>query len=209
MIHRERRVKGLDAESAGILLPSSGGHERDGAKAADVAVMEVATIVEGEMQGGVRRFGRRKRSAAQKKGTGESGLDDDSLAGVQVNDDQLCAAPAAYHRGASDARGQIGSGNFAQHVRPDDACPRDASAPDLAIEVAGDGLGFGELGHGEPGGREVGEGGEVGESGSRGAGTASRCQPPTPSIADFLDRAISRQPMSVRNWQPAKRTRRA
>src|SRR4051794_18889786 len=96
---RKRRVKRLYAEGGHVLREAIGTHERKGAEAADVAIMQVAPVVEAKAQRGVRGFRLRERSSAEQQGAGESRLDDDAVAGVEVEHDELGAAPAAADRG--------------------------------------------------------------------------------------------------------------
>src|SRR5690348_13352657 len=145
MLRRERGVKGLDAESVRVALEALRGHERHGAEPADVAIMEIATVVESQPEGGVRRLFGREGAAAEEQGAGEARLDDDSIAGIELENDQLRSAPAAEHLGASESLREPGRRDVAEHVGSRDLDARDRSPADLAIEVARDGLSFRKL----------------------------------------------------------------
>src|SRR5881227_2235994 len=97
MRRRERRVKRLDAEPALVLGEPVGRHERDRAKAADVAVVQAAAAVEGEGHSQKRALtlGERRRAVVDEKCAGEARLDDEPVAGGEVEDDELRAPPRA------------------------------------------------------------------------------------------------------------------
>ena len=59
----ERWVKRLDAECARVFVEPFGRHQRDGAEATNVAIVEVASVVEREVQCRVRRLALRQRAA--------------------------------------------------------------------------------------------------------------------------------------------------
>jgi hypothetical protein len=140
MLRRERGVKGLDAESARVSLEALGAHERDGAQPADVAVVQVPAVVEGEAQGGVGSFVGRKGPAAEQQGPREPRLDDDAIARTEIEDDELRPALAAKHLDASEATHKVLRRDFSQDVRLRDIHPHYAASTDLAVEVAGDRL---------------------------------------------------------------------
>src|SRR5690349_20485583 len=70
----ERGVKRLDAETRRVFGEAVGAHDGDRAEAPDVAVVEVAAVVEREVQSGVGSLGVREGAAREEKGAGEARL---------------------------------------------------------------------------------------------------------------------------------------
>src|SRR5215217_1363072 len=95
----ERRVKRLDAERRGVLREARGTHQRQRPEAANVAIVEVTAVVQREAHGGVRSLVLGERTATEEQRTGESGLYDDAILRVEIEHDELRAAPRA-HEGA-------------------------------------------------------------------------------------------------------------
>ena len=95
MRRREGWVKRLDAECAGVFVEPLRRHQRDGPETTNVAVVQIATVVERQMQRGVaalRDSGRGPRDQQQR--ARESRLDDDAVAGREIEHDELGAPPA-------------------------------------------------------------------------------------------------------------------
>src|SRR6478672_8269776 len=88
-------VKGLDAESGVIFGEAPSIHESDSPQPPDIAIVQVAPVVEREMECGIGRLVRRKRSTAEKQRAGEAWLHDDPIAAVQIDDDELGTTPGA------------------------------------------------------------------------------------------------------------------
>ena len=142
MGHRERGVKRLDAQCLDVFLESLGRHQRDGAEAANVAVVEVARVIEREVKRGVRCFPLRQGPGRQEQRAGEARLHDDAVARAQVEHDALRASPAAHDRGAGNTTPQRGGRHLAQHVGLSHDDAGDRAAAQLAIEIASDRLSF-------------------------------------------------------------------
>src|SRR5436190_4372281 len=96
----EPGVKRLDAERGGVLLEPSGAHQRQSAEPPNVAVMEVAAVVQCKADRRVRRLVVGERTATEQQGAGEARLHDDVISGVEVEHDELRAAPRT-HEGAT------------------------------------------------------------------------------------------------------------
>src|SRR5688500_13715469 len=143
----EGRVKRLDAEHRRVFVEASAAHQRDGAESTDVAVVEVPAIVQLEAQRGVRSLVLGQWPATEEKRTGEAGLHHDAIAGVELQHDQLGAAPRSHETAAHGTSAEVGCRTLAEHVRSDDADLGDAATGDLAIEVPGDRLSLWELRH--------------------------------------------------------------
>ena len=109
----------------------SGRHEGDGAEPADVAVVQVASVVEREVQGGVGRFRVGEGTAAQEERAGEARLHDDSVARIEVEHDELGAPPAALDRGAGRALREARPGTLRAARRPSSTTTPVTCAADL------------------------------------------------------------------------------
>src|SRR6185503_18345146 len=96
----ERGIKGLNAQAGGVFGKPLLAHDRDGAEATDVSVMQNAPIAEREGDSRVAALGVGKGAIIEQQSTGETRLNDDSIAGREVDHDQLCASPAALDRRA-------------------------------------------------------------------------------------------------------------
>src|SRR5690348_14257869 len=105
MRRRERRVKRLDAQPALVLREPRRRHEPDRAEAADVAVVQAAAVVEREGHAEELPLALRERSDAvvDEERAGEAGLDDEPVAGRQVEDHELRAPPRAVDARAAHA----------------------------------------------------------------------------------------------------------
>ena len=145
MLRRERGVKWLDAKSARVALEALARHERDRAEPADIAVVKIAAVVEMESERGVRSFRGRQRTATEEEGAGEPWLDDEAVAGIEVQHDELGAAPATEHRGASKQFREICGRDLTEYVGPRDQDVRDAPPANLTVEVASNGFGLWKL----------------------------------------------------------------
>src|SRR5215203_2914824 len=110
MERREGGVKRLDAERGGVVVPALRAHQRDGAEAADVAVMEGASVVETQVQRGVAALavGEGMLRVLEQQRAGEAGLHHEPLARRQVEHDELRAPPGTLYRGAGEAARKVG-----------------------------------------------------------------------------------------------------
>src|SRR4051795_12877425 len=100
MVRRERRVKRLDAERGDVRVEARRRHQRERAEAADVAVVEVATIRERERDAEEAPLALRQRALVEEQGAGEPRLHDEAVARRQVEHDELRAPPRALDAGA-------------------------------------------------------------------------------------------------------------
>src|SRR5690349_9695161 len=102
----ERRVKRLDAECPDVLGEPLRAHERDRAEAADVAVVELPAVREVEGDAEEAALALRDPARVDEQGAGEARLDDEPVAGGEVEDDQLRPAPRSVDTRAADAPGE-------------------------------------------------------------------------------------------------------
>src|SRR6266516_4228788 len=107
MFRGERGVKWLDTERRGVAFKSIGTHERESAEAPDIAVVERAAVVQRELDRRVLAFTVREVAGVDEQRTREPRLHDEVLAGRKVQDDELCATPAARDCGTGDALAQL------------------------------------------------------------------------------------------------------
>src|SRR5215210_6524712 len=131
----ERRVKRLDAELRRVLIEAAGAHQRECPEATNVAVVKVPSVIETEANRRVWRFGLGQRAAGQEERAGEPRLNDDPLARVQIEDDQLGATPSAHEAPSGDVRCELLRRSLTKNVRPNDRDLGDAATSDLAMEV--------------------------------------------------------------------------
>src|SRR4051812_44840625 len=103
----EGGVKWLDAQRAGICGKAFRRHQRHGAETADVAVMQVASVVEREVQGRKGSLAVRERTAREQEGAREARLHDNAIARREVDHHKLRAAPAPLDDSACRARGEL------------------------------------------------------------------------------------------------------
>ena len=147
MICRERAVKGLDAERRRVAREPAGIHQCHRSKPTNVAVVQRSTIVEDELDRRVLALAFWKMAGVNQQGAREARLDDKALASREVEDDELRAPPRSGDPRADDALRQRPSADFTQHVGAVYMNRDNGSSCDLAIEVAGDGLGLRKLRH--------------------------------------------------------------
>src|SRR5215467_7574919 len=98
MLGGERAVKWLDAERGRVLVESLWRHHGHRAQAADVTVVEGASVVECESDRGVAAFVIGKSPVVDQQRASESRLYDDPVSGGQRNHDELGASPTSLDR---------------------------------------------------------------------------------------------------------------
>ena len=101
----ERSVKWLDAELRGVALESLRIHQGDGAKSANVAVVERAIVIKNELDRRVLAFVFRQIARVDQKCASEAGLYDQAIARRKVEDNELRAPPGVCEPRADDALG--------------------------------------------------------------------------------------------------------
>src|SRR4051812_34235197 len=134
----KRTVKWLYAEFSRILLESPLIHQRDRSQAPDVGVVQSSTVVEVETHRGVVELCPVKVSVVDQKGAREPRLDDDAVAGVEVQHHQLCPSPAAKDGCIAQTLCQRARGHLAKHVRFFHGHLFYSPTADRAVEVARD-----------------------------------------------------------------------
>src|SRR3954470_23559672 len=135
MVRGKVRVKGLDAEFRRVELEPFGPHQRERAETANVPVMDRASVLEDELDGRVRALLLGKVAAIDEERAGEAWLDDEAVAGREVENHELGAPPPARDRGAGRSPRQLARGNLSKNIGFGDANRRDPGAAHLAVEV--------------------------------------------------------------------------
>src|SRR4051812_48499165 len=107
MLGGEGRVKGLDAQRRGIAGEAFRGHERNGAKAADVTIVNRAAVVQAELYRRVRTLALRQVPVIDEERAGEAGLHDESVSTREIEHDELGAPPATLDDRADNAMLQL------------------------------------------------------------------------------------------------------
>src|SRR5438034_3111828 len=136
----ERTVKWLDAEFAGVFLEAFGIHQRDSSKTTYIGVMQSSSVVEVETQRGIVELRSAEISRVDQERSGESRLYDDPVAGVEIDNYELGASPAAENRRAAQPPCNGARTHFPQHIGFSD---RDSSyllPANRAVEIAPDRL---------------------------------------------------------------------
>src|SRR5215471_14592922 len=143
----ERSVKWLDAERRRVAREAIGVHQSDRSEPSNIAVVKGSAIVENELDGRVLTltFGQIARVDQQR--TGETRLHNQMIAAGEIENDQLRASPRPSDSHADEPLCQRARADLAQDVRTAYVNGDDGSSCALAIEVAGDGLGFRKLRH--------------------------------------------------------------
>src|SRR4029079_12641806 len=100
------------------------------------------TVVEDELDGRVLAFALGKVAGVDQQRAGEPRLNDEPVAAREIEHDKLRASPRPGDLGADHSLGQRARADLTEDVGAADANGDDSSSCDLAIEVAGDGLGF-------------------------------------------------------------------
>ena len=142
MICGELAVKWLDAERCGVAVEPLGIHQCDGAQPTDVAIVQRSTVVENELDGRVLALALRKIPGVNQQSAREARLDDQTFARREIEHDELRAPPCSRYPRPDKTLFQRTSIDLPQNVRAADVNGDDGSSCDLAIEVAGDGLGL-------------------------------------------------------------------
>src|SRR4030081_1946298 len=101
MLCGKGRVKRLDPQRSDIFLETFRAHQRNRSQSADIAVVQVAPVVERQMEGRIRRLRSGKRAQADEERAGKSGLHNDAVPGAQIEHYELGSAPASRDTGAS------------------------------------------------------------------------------------------------------------
>ena len=92
---RECTVKWLNAEFPRVLFETIGIHQRNGSQPADVGVVKSSAVVEIESERGIVELRSCESPVIDQQRARESGLDDDPIAGVEIDHYELGATPAA------------------------------------------------------------------------------------------------------------------
>src|ERR1044071_6047746 len=126
MFTGEERVKWLDPERRAVLLEARRGHERDGAQATDVPVVNRAAIGEDQLDRRVAAFVVGESAGVDEKRAGEARLHDDAIVARQVDHDELGAPPCPENGRAGDSPRKLPSGCLAEDVCLGYGAPLDA-----------------------------------------------------------------------------------
>jgi hypothetical protein len=145
-VRGEVRVERLGPERVVVLPPGGGVEQEDGAEAADVAVDELAAVVERRPQHGVAPLVRVERAVVDHEVAGHARLDHEA-AGARRHDRVLGAARHLMNLGAPETRGETAAGDAAQHVVVGERGPQNPPPRETGPQVAHDGLDFRQLGH--------------------------------------------------------------
>src|SRR5436305_5826059 len=116
MLRGKVRVKGLGAKFGGVKLKPVGSHQRERAEPPNVPVVNRASVLENELHSRVRALPLGEVAAIDEERAGESRLDDEPIAGRQVEDDQLRAPPTPRDRCARGALCDLARRNLAEDV---------------------------------------------------------------------------------------------
>src|SRR3954469_22084301 len=116
MLACKGRVKGLDAKRRGVVRETLGSHQCEGAEASDIAIVNRSTVVQRELDGGVRALSVRKVARVDEQGAGEPRLNDDSITRREIEDDELSATPAALDDRVARAARQLAGRHLAKHI---------------------------------------------------------------------------------------------
>src|SRR5688500_13712043 len=143
----EGRVKWLNGKPFRVAVELPRAHERHGPEAADVAVVQRATIIERELERGVRELAFGERSLVDEQGTSEPGLNDQRVTGRELDDDQLRPPPAPRDQSATNPPRQCCRRGAAEYVGAGDGYVRDPGTGDRPVQVAGNRLGLRKLRH--------------------------------------------------------------
>src|SRR6476659_9519379 len=92
---RERTVKWLDAEFPRVLFETIGIHQRNCAESSHIGVMQSSAVVEIETHRRIVELVAVKISVVYQERACEARLYDEAIAGVEVDDYQFGATPAA------------------------------------------------------------------------------------------------------------------
>src|SRR5688500_17533795 len=142
MRRREGMVKRLHTQSAGVRGETLPIEDGDRSQTPNVAIVQRPAVAESERERRISSFALRQRTLVEEQRPREAGLHDEVVAGREVEDDQLRAAPYARDGGANEPMRQFPGFHSAQDVRARDDDRRNGPSDDLAIEVPGDRFGL-------------------------------------------------------------------
>src|SRR5581483_1476235 len=111
MIGRERGIKGLYAQSTGVRLKALRRHQGDRAKSSDIAIHQLATIIECEFDGHIFLI-----AGVYQQCAGEARLYDQAIPSGEIEYDEFGAPPSADDAGAGDTASQGACGDLTQHI---------------------------------------------------------------------------------------------
>src|SRR3954471_24226583 len=98
MLRGKVGVKGLDAKFGGVKLKPLGSHQRERTEPPNVPVVNRAPVLESELHSRVRALSFGEVAAIDQKRASEARLDDQPIAGREVEDDELRAPPPPRNR---------------------------------------------------------------------------------------------------------------
>src|SRR5436190_1928910 len=133
MLGGKVRVKGLDAKRRGVAGKPVSAHQRERSESPNVSVVDGASVTERELDCRVFPFAIRQTAGVDEQGAREAWLDDEMVAGAQVEHDKLRAAPAPRDGRSGGALRELSGRDLAQHIRSCDADSGDSRAAHLAV----------------------------------------------------------------------------
>src|SRR3954469_10616609 len=98
MLRGKVGVKGLDAKFGGVKLKPLGAHQRERAEPPNVPIMDRASVIESELHSRVRTLALRQVAPVDEERASEARLDDQPIAGREIEDDELRAPPTPRDR---------------------------------------------------------------------------------------------------------------
>src|SRR3954462_906984 len=114
MLRSKVAVKGLDAKFGGVKLKPFGPHQRERAEPPNVPVVDRASVLESELHSRVRALSFGEVATIDEERASEARLDDQSIAGREVEHDELRAPPAACDHCTSGARCELARRNLTE-----------------------------------------------------------------------------------------------
>lgn len=136
----KRTVKWLDAEFPRVLLETIGIHQRNRTESSHIGVMQSSTVVQLKPQSRIMELVAVEIPVVDQQRPGKARLYDEAIAGVEVDDYQLGATPAANDFGVTESRSQRAWSDFAEDVAlPNGDFPYCPTA-DRAVQIARDRL---------------------------------------------------------------------
>src|SRR6266550_79506 len=136
----KRAVKRLDPEFPRVLFETIGIHQRNCAESSDVGVMQSSTVIQLKPQSRIVELVAPKISVVDQKCPCEARLYDEAIAGVEVDDYELGATPAANDLGVTEPRRQRSWRDFAQDVALSNGDFPDCPTANRAVQIARDRL---------------------------------------------------------------------
>ena len=137
---RKRAVKWLDPEFPRVLFETIRIHQRNCAESSHIGVMQSSTIIQLKPQSRIVELVAPKVSVVYQQRPCEARLYHEAIAGVEVDDYELCPPPAANDLGVTEARSQRAWSDFAQDVALSNGDFPDCPTANRAVQIARDRL---------------------------------------------------------------------